>query len=742
MIIRILLALFCLTVPAQADIARVRGGEHPLFTRIVVESKSLTEWRLGRQDDSYALQVPPGVSGFNLADAFSRIPRDRLSALWQDTASGGLRFALSCRCHAVAFEFRPGFVVIDIRDGLPPSDSPFEAPLSQASHREVRDVVPPAVPLQVGDAPAEGRVETLSDAGPVPPKALTPQDNTDSAGEIGPLRDALLRQISHGVAQGVVELAQPQHPAPLQLPEAIDTAGFRSGLVPLPGVAIDGTDRPLTAKGAHCLTDSDLDVAGWLPNRAVEELLSVAREGLVGEFDAPVPDAILRATRMHVALGFGAEARQILAFLPGDRQSSLQYLASMGWIIDLDPPERNAFSGMETCDSAAALWAVLADLSLLQASSHPPPSREPILRAFSSLPPHLRRHFGPVLVEAFVVAGEHETARQLRDAVLRAPGTPGPQVTLMDAQYHLAVQDPEQAAALAQEVMTDPRDLAAEAAMALTEAAFAGRQEVPGTLPDQLTALLQAHIGGPREQDLRRAIALAAAMAGDFDLAFSQASLPAVGQRDLWSLAVHRASDDVFLRYALVAGSERAMASDQAGDLGRQMATRLLRLGFPEQAQAWLGAVTAASDEAARLLTAEAEVMLRDAREALRVLAGLTSPEAERLRATATLQLGDAATATLAFERSGDLVASQRAMALAADWQRLSETAASPWQRAAAQAVRAPRTAGASTEQPGAAEQPEASALGPMASGQALITQSEESRAAVAALLDALDAPQ
>lgn len=103
--------------PALAEVAVVRGGEHPDFTRIVVEATQTGDWRLGRTDDGYALQLDDAVTGFDLTQAFSRIPRDKVSALWRDPKSGQLRFSLSCPCYAAAFEFRPGIVVIDIKPG-------------------------------------------------------------------------------------------------------------------------------------------------------------------------------------------------------------------------------------------------------------------------------------------------------------------------------------------------------------------------------------------------------------------------------------------------------------------------------------------------------------------------------------------------------------------------------------------------------------------------------------------------
>lgn len=168
-----------------------------------------------------------------------------------------------------------------------------------------------------------------------------------------------------------------------------------------------------------------------MPGPVVTQI-GLARTGIVGEFDTPSEEAILRSARFHVFLGFGAEARQYIGLLPPDAIKALPILDAMAHIMDEEAANPNPFAGMEACDTAAALWANLANgptVPLL-----PGTNGAAVARSLSAFPVHLRSHLGPALVDKFLAAGDQETARLLRDAILRLPVEGDPDTTLMDAK--------------------------------------------------------------------------------------------------------------------------------------------------------------------------------------------------------------------------------------------------------------------------------------------------------------------
>jgi hypothetical protein len=126
----VLLAL--MGAPVSAQTAKVISGDHDGFSRLVVELPGPSDWQMGRTPDGYALAVANAPQDYDLTGVFDLIRRDRLAVVAVDPATGNLQFGLACACHAIPFEFRPGVIVIDIRDGAPPDGSSFEQPLRDA----------------------------------------------------------------------------------------------------------------------------------------------------------------------------------------------------------------------------------------------------------------------------------------------------------------------------------------------------------------------------------------------------------------------------------------------------------------------------------------------------------------------------------------------------------------------------------------------------------------------------------
>ncbi|HEX9857991.1 MAG TPA: hypothetical protein VGA75_06510, partial [Paracoccaceae bacterium] len=137
----LIVALILLLAPlapgrAAAQVIAVKSGEHDTFTRLVLETGAPVGWALGRTTDGYELRLDRDGFRFDLSQIYRRVPRHRLAAIWVDPASGTLHLGIGCACHALPFEFRPGIVVIDLRDGPPPAGSSFEQAFEQALARK------------------------------------------------------------------------------------------------------------------------------------------------------------------------------------------------------------------------------------------------------------------------------------------------------------------------------------------------------------------------------------------------------------------------------------------------------------------------------------------------------------------------------------------------------------------------------------------------------------------------------
>jgi len=534
------------------------------------------------------------------------------------------------------------------------------------------------------------------------------------------LRDALLEQISRGAAQGLVEIAE-DGPAPENGGNRIGDAPWsRVGLGEMPGVAV-GSDRGasgnLTPDGRACLADTALDVGSWGLTGPVSAQIGLVRSGMIAEFDAPVPEAILRAARFHIFLGFGAEARQYLALLD-EEAPEIRLLQAMARIVDGEPAEDSPFDGMESCDSAAALWAILARPDRPLA---PGTNAAAVTARFSALPAHLRRHLGGALVDAFMAAGQSDAAHRIRDAMQRVPAEGETELPLMEARFQLAEGNPAGAGVIASDLTAGAGLPSAAAATTLVEAAFQGDRMIDSGLPLALDAYLHMARGTPEEASLLRARILAAAMVTDFATAFDLVDQDPGTFADLWSMAAGQASDDIFLEQAALYALDRPTV---APDVASSVARRLLALGFPDLALHWIGPVRDTDAEETRLIAAQARLALRDAVAALALVQGLDSPAAAALAAEARVQLGETRAAADAMLLAGEVSAAQRALIWTQDWALIGAEGPENWRDAA-------RLATLPADTP---------AAGPIARGAALAEESAAARAVIEDLLGSLAA--
>ncbi|MDP3961955.1 MAG: hypothetical protein Q8Q26_18155 [Pseudorhodobacter sp.] len=733
-LLALLLALPLVPIAARAQAIMVQSGEHPGFSRLVLELGQPVPWTLGRTADGYELKLDGANASFDLSQVYRLIPHDRLAAIWVDPTSGNLQLGVGCACHAMPFEFRPDVLVVDLKDGPPPPGSSFETALDGADLPRLAARAVPRPRTRPGGQPSsyDWRAAALAAApaagSPAPARSLSlPTPKADLA----PLRNSLLQQMSEGAAQGVVDMTLPQ-PQGGDLPAAADPA---SGLVEQIRVGEDlgfvaGPLPPdlaqMTADGGGCLADEKLAIETWGEALPVAEQMAPSLAALTGEFDRPDPEAISRAVRFYLYLGFGAEARQLLRELELAPEDQTIWRA-MAIILDEDPPTENPFEGMLVCDSSAALWAVLAHPHLAIGDA---PNTQAVLRTFSALPLHLRRHLGPPLAARFLERNDTETARALRDAVLRAPGDPGPQVRLMGAEIDRAMGDPGAADQTLQQLASEGGPVAARALIAEVEVQIDHGQPVDMPTVTALAALAFEHRGSEIEPALQRAHLLALAAAGDFASAFGQLALAPDTEPDLWRILAEHGPDSAVLEYAVL--EPETAPPTLPVETRRLLVDRLLTLGFPDPALRWLPKGLApgpATPDQDRLLAAKAQMQRRDAREALRLVAGLTGPEADRLRAEAHARLGDPVTAASLLAALGDLPGEQRAARQAQGWALIADHGQDPWQAAARLVLPAPAGSAASL-----AVAPQ-SIPGPLARGRQTVAESAAARATLTALL-------
>lgn len=730
----LLFLLALLALPASAQIARVTSGEHDDFTRLVVEFPAAADWQLGRTETGYALMLAgPEQPRYDLTGVWDRIPRTRLRAVWADPQAGALNLTPACACHAFPFELRPGMVVIDIKEGPAPAGSSFELRLDGSTPPPLVATPSPRPEMRRGSGltARTAGYDWLASTSPKTPEAAPvtetalPMPLPTGKTSLGPLRDALLHELSRGAAEGMVDMTLPAT-GPVPDVASGELPWSRIVIGELPGVSA-GNARDaagdMQPDGAACIADTQLAIADWGNDQPGALQMADARSGLMGEFDVPDPEATLRAVRHHLFLGFGAEALQYLKLIEAPAApEDLAIYAAIARILDGVEDPGSPFSSMLGCDGAAALWAALQYTRL---PSDAGVNVAAVLRSFAALPPHLRQHLGPGLAEDFLAWGDAEAARMVRDATARVPGVATRDLALMDAKAGLADDRPEDAAVDAEAALAGGGPAGIEAVLALVEARFRKGEPVGADLAEAVSSFLSEARGTAAEPALNRALVLALALGGELQAAMSALAAAPEAEAELWQVVAARATDTDLLGFAVLgAGMPRPAVAD---DTALALATRLAALGFADAALAWLGPLSPDAAPEVRLLAAAAELARGDARAARDLANGLEGKEAEALRAEALTRLGVISPAAEAWRAAGDDAQAARLKTWQRDWAAVSADAAEPWQTAARLAVPGnPTTSGEG---------------GLLAQGSALADDSATARQAIADLLAAIPNP-
>jgi hypothetical protein len=729
-----------------AEPVRVTSGEHDGFTRLVFDYGRPVDWQVGRSADGYELRLTERPPPYDLTNVFAFITRLRLAALWATPESGQVQIGLACACHAIPFEFRPGIIVIDLKDGPPPKGSSFEVMLDGTSATPIE---PPQTPRprprpdsqdSMAPTPAEdvavydwtqaahsslrSRTADQPAASPsVQAQSLLPADPG-----LQPLRKEILQQIARGASQGVVDMALPKPPDQPQTTktpkDGHPAAQIRIGEAQTSVLQTDDAALGnLGAKGNRCIAADQLAVTDWGDEKGsfVDQMANL-RQGLSGEFDRPDSASIARAIEFQLFLGFGAEARQlILAFAEEDHPNAEVWRA-ISHLLDGENDPQRLFKDQAACAGPAALWAVLGDPALAVGD---PIDSGAVRLAFSALPPHLRRLIGPPLVERLVALDQEKTARALKDAITRAPGEAGQVVALMEARLDLRTGDPASAEQTATAILKDAGPNQPEALITLIEARIAQNLPVSPDIALALRAHLSDHHGTLLEPQLQEAVILAEAAAGNFEAAFAGLADHPKRAPDVWAIAANLASDETFLAFTVLEKS--AYVPDVAQPTAAMIARRLVGLGLPEPAEHWLSAVKNPDP----LLVAEAAIKRRDGHTALPALEAQEGEVITGMKLQALALLGSDLPQAELFEEMGDLGAASAALARAGAWDRIRQDGQEPWKTLAAQLQATPVPSDLTPELP----------YGPLASGRDLALAGAATRVAIETLLATVPAP-
>lgn len=631
-------------VALVADPVSIRSGEHDTFSRLVMSIGIETDWSVTANETGFELELTGRAEGFEVAQIFERIPRDRLIDVTQ-TSPTTLQLEVDCPCDIDAFIWQPGELVVDIVDGS----------------ETIEPDTPPVIDLRIADAPL---IDAPSDPSlefpnflqltPSTPMTEVTKDTPETEGtdlNIAMTETALAEGIARAASQGFLT------PIDADLPERVvveppvieepiaPPPPVNPNIVARPGIDIStALDRELAQLGVtleqtidqQCLAADLFEIETWGDERDFHDQASALAEALAGEFGQEPLDAQNTLARLYIHFGFGAEARSVLAADPALSQSR-RVLVELAGIIDEYEGDYPLIQAQTGCETSGALWAFL-----IEPTEQENDARNQLIQHFLALPRPLRGQMSPRLARRFIEIGDHDAAGRL----LRAAEN-------NDAE---AVHDVQATRALLAE---DQNDTAGAVAVLTQEARDNAR-----TTPDSLIRLIDLQLSqetSPEEADLLTMAAMRQEHRGT-DVAVSLANTEAMGRIaiDQYQAALDIVKDrddadanaivDHVYKTMAVRGDAAIFLEFVFGELPASLtpttenaiAARLIDLGFAERASLFLQGPAnrnAAADR--RYLLAQVANANGEYFAAIDALLGMTDDRARALRARAYEGLGE-----------------------------------------------------------------------------------------------------
>jgi len=598
---------------AWAETVTMRSGEHPDFTRLVLDIPDGAAWTTEKISDGFSVQIE-GATSFEIGSVFDRIPRTRIKSLRGPEGFASLTIVSDCDCSIAAFNWKSTKLVVDIKDEK--SFKKTEPGTPDAGEDK------PVLPIVTAQRPLE-RLE-------VP---VNFEDQRKSGDQLMLLEQVIIESLARGATQG---LLKPK----LQKDGGSDDKVDLHFLQNKPGILVHTSiDRASVQQPIPeletCLPSQFFDLPSWGNDKGFASQMASLRRGLVAEFDKLDPDIVVSFARAYLFYGFGREAKNALLTDSG-KSMERSILSEMGSIIDADPLS-GILRDQVNCDSPAALWAFLSGA----APSDSLTNRNAILRNFKAMPLHLQRHLGALLSEKFLLIGDFEGAELSLAAGLMTDELEF-ETAIAQSDIFAGTGNAIEAVEMLEYLASNDGEMTPEALIDLLKLGLENKRLIDPEL-FELADIFRferrgEQIAGDLSEVQIKSLLMNKKVARALKVIDEEAeSLGIQRLSDLNVLAVEAVveqyDDMAFLEFSFTYDFEGLKATAQ-----NATASRLTALGFYDQA-AKIVAGSAVGDAMMerRYLRAEAELGRRDPKKALLHLLGLSSQRGTELRQRAEL---------------------------------------------------------------------------------------------------------
>ena len=694
-VLTLLFLVFFTHAASAQDPIYVRAGEHPNFSRLVIQIAPDAQWEFRTSGRRAVLSLPAAGSEFSTDDVFDRIPKTRILSLRSDTSGDEaiLTLALGCACTARATT-QGNLLIIDVEDETAATLEFAAQPPPTDREDAARTTLPPPRPASSPLGQTQP-VETGPDAPDIDTASMSAPDANDDAPPITPqqVTERLLEQLNRAAEQGLVDLAIPQPvpsdgpAAPIDIAEPDPTQYLQPIEEDLDGLAamenrflreleqenlngsitvrIPDTVSVLSRPGQlpevpklragmeekqpdNCIDPDILDVRDWSDTRPAALQISELRGKVFGEFDIADPNAALDLVRLYIAHGFGLEAMTLIEDLKltGQEVDVLNELAQLMEGMPHTPGGR--LDRAAGCGGNNDMWRAAA---LGQLETQPVPDPDSIIDYFGETPILVRRLIGPRLISGFMERGQIDIANQLFAIIDRSAGAqPGPLKLVRARLLHTDGRIQEAEAAYVS-LIQDGQVEAIEASLLLTESILSRGARVPDRLVQDLEALSYLYRGTDQGQRLRVGEITAKAgsqrLSDALQVVYQETNGTLTSSPDIAAATNAILKSATVDKYGLGGLTEAIFSFDTlvrdpaiSADARLHLAGQILSAGLPNAVSRLLEPEAATATPAHKMLRARAALASEAPERVLAELADETDAEGRRLRAAALTKSG------------------------------------------------------------------------------------------------------
>ncbi len=572
--------LFTLAVNANADSIRVRGGEHGGFTRLALDLPENTGWKITQSDDGYHVAFANSGHVLDTSNTFQKLNADRIRSVNAINDGSVLSIALNCDCPVRSFLLGDRMLVLDFSNAASADHSPTMNRVSARANES--DRIPERAWLEFSRAGGE-------------PNTVVAGKTTHRAGPSQPHHSlheyaSLLLDLSFEFGRsgkGAVRAVEREDPIPGEDRLPINFRARNGSEEPGPDTAPSSETR--AGNTIDCLMIEDLDIASWGRPEAFSSDVSKLRRQLYREFDTLDHEVAGKLVKLYIYHGFFDEASLLSRQIADEKEPLLAIFKAL---------ERASVTGERSmpdhsiCPESSPLWAFL--------SRNPEDDRfEPdttgIMSEFSRLPGLVRNIVTRELVERLIRHGHVDASEEVLGMAARGGGEEDGMVLLAEGMLKKEKGLSEEAHSAFAQASQANNESSPKATIEMVAALSAENAPMDYSEAQRIGVLAHEYKGSPEESELRHASVKSLAMASSYEEALVELgrlreSIDAEGfekaRNFVFQKISQNAPDALFLTTAL--GLDGDARNELSVEVANMMGDRLVSLGFPEEAIAFL----------------------------------------------------------------------------------------------------------------------------------------------------------